>query len=184
MEQIECSEISVRNYHSSLHKISKSLRSYLNRGKIGKSRTIPWVLTGAIWVDNCPQKYRRSNCRGRWSWWPQQCQSRISNTYQSNQEIIWLCLLRMFVTVFFSNLIHFNLFPNLTHYFFKFDCNISSNWRLLPVVTKSGPSEMWRHILWYAFIGVLKEHPASIFRVEIWGNRYVQNVAIYQDTWR
>jgi len=100
MEPTDCPEISVRNYHSSLHKISKVLRSYLHRGKREKSRIIRCMLTGAIWVDNCPQTYRRSNCRGRWSWWPQQCQTRISKNYHSNQEQVWLCLLWIFVTVF------------------------------------------------------------------------------------
>ena len=43
---------------------------------------------------------------------------------------------------FFSNLSHFNPFPNLTLYFFKIAYNICSNLRILSAVSKSGPSGM------------------------------------------
>jgi hypothetical protein len=92
-EPINCPETSVRNHHSSLHKISKELRSHLHH-------IILCMLAGAIRVDNYPRKYRRSNSRGRWSWWPKQWQPRISNNYLANQEIIWVYPLRMFVTLF------------------------------------------------------------------------------------
>jgi len=100
MEPIHCPETSVREYHSSLHKISKELRSHVHRGRSQKSRKIPFILTGALRVDNCPRNYWWSNRRGRWSWWPQHFQPRISNKYPSNQEIIWVYLPRIFVTVF------------------------------------------------------------------------------------
>jgi hypothetical protein len=98
-EQTDCHETSVRNYNSSLYKISKELRSLLQRGGSQKSLIIKCMLAGAIRVDNCPRKYRRSNRSGRWSWWPHQWQPLVSKNYQSNQEIIWVYLLRIFVTV-------------------------------------------------------------------------------------
>lgn len=35
---------------------------------------------------------------------------------------------------------------------------------------------MRHHVIWYMFINILEEHTASIFRVEDWGSRYLQNV--------
>jgi len=82
-----------------MHKISKELKSNLYRDRSLKSLVIPFTLTGALWVDNYSWYYRRSNRIGRWSWWPQQWHPRISENYQSNQEIVWVYLLRTFVTV-------------------------------------------------------------------------------------
>ena len=65
MEPIDCPETSVWNYYFSLPKIPKVLRPHLYRGGRQKSRIIPCVLAGAIRVDNCPRKFRRSNRRGR-----------------------------------------------------------------------------------------------------------------------
>ena len=57
---------------------------------------------------------------------------------------------------FFCNLSHFSSFPNLTLYFFKIACGISSNLRLLTAILISEPSGKGRHLFWLVFIDVSK----------------------------
>jgi len=147
MEPIDCPETSLRNYHSLSHKISKELRSHLHRGGSQKSHIIPCMLTGAIWLDKCPRKYRREISEngdgGGHSNDSLRSRTIINLIKKSYECIYYKCLLSYSRNLhFFSNLSHFEPFPKLTLCIFKFACNTSSHLRLLPTVSKSGPSGM------------------------------------------